>query len=168
MISSAQGGAPGTEERSRRKRIAATVGHLRSPDSGLAGQGLRFVIAGGTVSVIYVTTTTVLSQAAGLDFQIALAIGFSGGLVAHFTLQRLFVWSHHEEFALPLHAQLARYLTFAAGQYGATAAATAIIPRALHVSSEVVYLATVGSLVLVNFVFFRHGVFHAQEISEQH
>jgi len=55
---------------------------------------------------VYVTTTIVLADVAGVPFQVALAMGFSAGLVVQFTLYRLFVWSHHEEFALPVHQQV--------------------------------------------------------------
>ena len=68
---------------------------------------MRFALSGGTVALVYLATTTVLASVVGLPFQAALAIGFCVGLVVHFTLQRLFVWTHHEEFALPLGHQVA-------------------------------------------------------------
>jgi putative flippase GtrA len=134
---------------------------LRGPESGILGQGVRFVIAGGTVALVYLTTTTVLAELVGLPFQAALAIGFSLGLVVHFTLQRMFVWAHHEEFVLPLKQQVGRYLIVAMTQYGVTAGSTALLPSALGLPSEVVYLATVGIIVCSNFLVFRHGIFHA-------
>lgn len=141
---------------------------LLSPDSGLFAQGARFAIAGGTVAVVYVGTTTLLADAVGMPFQIALAIGFCVALVVHFTLQRLFVWTHHGEFALPLHLQAGRYLTVAAAQYGLTVAATSLLPSALGVSTEVVYLATVILVYSVNFMVFRHGIFHAEPTASVH
>jgi putative flippase GtrA len=125
-------------------------------------QGLRFALAGSTVAVVYLATTTVLAEAVGMAFQAALAIGFCVAVLVHFTLQRLFVWTHHDEFALPLRHQVARYLTYAAAQYGATAAATALLPSVLGVSAEIVYLATVAVIVCLNFVVFRYGIFHAR------
>ena len=80
----------------------------------------------------------------------------------HFTLQRLFVWTHHEEFALPLSHQIGRYLFVAAAQYGVTAASTALLPSALGLPTEVVYLATVAVLLVVNFLVFRNAIFHAK------
>ncbi len=135
---------------------------LRTPDSGILGQGVRYALAGGTVLVVYLTTTTVLADVFGVPFQAALAIGFSVGLMIHFTLQRFFVWTHHEEFALPLRHQVGRYLTFAGVQYGVTAASTSLLPSALNVSTEVVYLATVVVIVCTNFLVFRHRIFHAK------
>ena len=135
---------------------------LRSPDSGLLGQGARFALAGGTVALVYLTTTTVLADVVGLPFQAALAIGFSVGLIVHFTLQRMFVWTHHEEFALPLHHQAGRYLAAAGVQYGITAASTSLLPAVLGVSTEIVYLATVAVVLATNFVVFRYGIFHAK------
>lgn len=135
---------------------------LREPDPGLVRQGLRFALAGGTVTLVYLITTTVLAEAFGVAFQAALAIGFSVGLIVHFTLQRVFVWTHHEEFALPLRHQVGRYLMVAAAQYGVTAASTSFLPSALGVSTEAVYLLTVTVVVSTNFVVFRHRIFHAK------
>lgn len=135
---------------------------LRGHESGLLGQGTRFAIAGGTVMVVYLSTTTVLADVAGLPFELALAIGFCVGLMVHFTLQRRFVWVHAEEFALPLHHQAARYLTVAGIQYGLTAASTAVLPRELGLPTEIVYLGTVAAITATNFVVFRNGIFHAK------
>jgi len=142
--------------------VRSLVRTLRTPDSGLLGQGVRFALSGGTVALVYLGTTTVLAEVAGMPFQAALAIGFSLGLVVHFTLQRLFVWTHHEEFALPLSHQIGRYLLAAAVQYGVTAASTGLLPSALGVPAEIVYLATVAVVLSSNFLVFRHGIFHAR------
>ena len=72
--------------------MLSAVRSLRSP--GLLGQGVRYVLAGGTGVAVYVTTTIGLADVVGVPFQVALAIGFSAGLVVQFTLYRLFVWSH--------------------------------------------------------------------------
>ncbi len=117
------------------------------------------------MALVYLATTTVLASVVGLPFQAALAIGFCVGLVVHFTLQRLFVWTHHEEFALPLGHQVGRYLALAGAQYGVTAASTALLPAALGLSTEIVYLATVAVVLVVNFLVFRNGIFHARPTS---
>lgn len=141
------------------RKLAQT---LKTPESGLLGQGTRFVIAGGSVALVYLVTTTVLAEVVGMPFQAALAIGFCVGLVVHFTLQRTFVWTHHEEFALPLHHQAGRYLAVAAVQYGVTAASTSLLPAALGLPTEIVYLATVAVVLSTNFLVFRHGIFHSK------
>ena len=123
-------------------------------------------MAGGVVTVVYVGTTTLLAEVAGLRFQVALAIGFCIALVVHFTLQRVFVWTHHEEFALPLHRQAGRYLIVAIGQYGVTVGSTSLLSSTLGVSVELVYLATVAVVVSINFLVFRHGIFHAKPAAE--
>jgi putative flippase GtrA len=127
----------------------------------LAGQGLRFLISGGVVALVYIGTTSLLAEVVGIPFQVALPIGLSIGLATHFTLQRVFVWDHAEGFALPLRHQLARYLALAAVQYGITALSTAVLPRALGIPTEIVYLATVGVISLTNFLVFRLHVFRA-------
>jgi putative flippase GtrA len=142
--------------------IRATIAHFRSPHSGLLGQVLRFGLAGGSVALLYLTVTTVLSQVLGLPFQLALVIGFASGLLLHFTLQRVFVWTHHEDFALELRHQVGRYLTMAASQYGLTAASTAVLPGVLGLSTEVVYLMTMAVVTTAGFLLMRFVIFHAE------
>ncbi len=146
-------------------RMRARIAHLRSPESGLLGQLVRFGLAGGSVAVLYLTVTTVLSQVLGLAFQLALAIGFASGLLLHFTLQRIFVWTHHEEleeFALGFGHQVRRYLTMAAAQYGVTAASTAVLPGILGLAEEVVYLMTMVVVTTSGFLLMRFVIFHAE------
>jgi choline kinase/putative flippase GtrA len=128
----------------------------------LFGQGTRYALAGATVTLVYLLTTTVLSALARLHFQLALAIGFCCALVVHFTLQRRFVWAGRGDFALPLHRQTARYLVAAATQYGLTAAGTSFLPAALGLPVEAVYLALAVVLVSTNFLVFRNVVFHPE------
>ncbi len=135
---------------------------LRSPRSGTIGQGIRYALAGGTVAVVYLATTTVLANVVGLPFQLALAIGYVTGLCVHFTLQRVFVWVHDSEFALGIGEQAGRYLLVAGAQYGITALSTSVLPRWLGVPVIPVYFVTAISLTVVNFLIFRGGVFHAE------
>jgi putative flippase GtrA len=137
------------------------IHRLRAPDSGVLGQGVRFALVGGIVATVYLLITTVLAVFLGVPFQVALAIGTCLALAAHFTLQRAFVWAHEEEFALPFRHQVGRYLLVTGTQYGITAASTTLLPAALGLSTEVVYLATATLIASANFLIFRHGVFHA-------
>jgi choline kinase/putative flippase GtrA len=146
------------QENVRSRGIVRTVRER----SDLFGQGTRYALAGATVALVYLLTTTALSTLAHLRFQLALAIGFCCGLVVHFTLQRTFVWGGRGDFALPLHRQTARYLVAAGTQYGLTAAGTSLLPAALGLPVEVVYLALVAILVSTNFVVFRNVVFHPE------
>ena len=132
----------------------------RAGRSLLVGQGLRFAASGGAVALVYIATTTLLAEVIGIPFELALAIGFSIAIATHFTLQRVFVWTHADGFALPLRQQALRYLPIAGAQYGLTAAATATLPGALGVRTEVVYLCAAGLLSAVNFFVFRTRVFH--------
>jgi putative flippase GtrA len=145
-----------------KRPLADRVSHLRSPDSGAVGQGLRYAIAGTTVALWYLVTTTVLADLFGVAFQLALAIGWITAVLLHFTLQRFFVWVHHGEFALPLHHQVGRYLVVAGVQYAVTAAAIAVLPRALDLPVTPVFYATAIVLASMNFLVFRGRVFHAE------
>jgi putative flippase GtrA len=133
---------------------------IRSPEWGLAGQGVRFALAGSLVALLYISITTLLHEAFAVRFQIALAIGFVASVALHFTLQRVFVWKHYQKFALAAHHQAARYLLMCASQYGVTALATSRLPTLLRLPVEVVYLATMLSLTGLNFILFRGRVFH--------
>jgi putative flippase GtrA len=127
----------------------------------LRHRGFRFVLVGGIVFGVYVGTTTLLAEVIGIPFEVALAIGFALAISTHFSLQRLYVWRHAADFALPLHHQLARYLAMAGLQYGLTATITGTLPHPLRVSPEVVYLPTVVVLSVTNFLVFRSRIFHA-------
>ncbi len=153
---------------SRRERVRAAARTLRSPSSGVLGQGVRFLFAGGIVVVVYVTTTTVLADVVGLHFQVALLIGFAVAMLVQFNLYRVFVWAHHEEFALPVHHQVGRYLAAAGVNYGLTAAATAVLPGVLGVPTEAVYLVMVAALPVMNFVVLRYVIFHAKAPAGDH
>jgi putative flippase GtrA len=137
------------------------IRHLLSPRSGLPGQLVRFGMVGGLVTLFYLTVTTVLYQVLGLPFQAALAIGFTVSLLLHFTLQRLFVWMHYEGFALPFRDQVGRYVSMAGAQYGTTVVSTAVLPRVLGISTEIVYLATMAVVTTAGFVLMRFVIFHA-------
>ncbi len=139
------------------------VRRMLTPEAGLLGQGVRFVVGGCTSAAVYLLSTTFLALVVGLPFEVALAIGFCLAVTVNFTLHRMFVWVHHEGFALPFHRQFGRYISFAGAQYGLTAASIAVLPRALGLSTELVYIATALTLAVVNFATFRHGVFHAKE-----
>lgn len=135
---------------------------IRSPRWGIAGQALRFAVSGSAVAVVYVTLTTVLHDVLTLPFQTALAISFVVSLALNFTLQRVFVWRHFDGFALAPSHQAVRYLSMSGGQYGLTVLSTSQLPPLLGLPVEVVYLATMITLAAVNFLFFRHRVFHTE------
>jgi putative flippase GtrA len=138
---------------------------IRSPKWGLAGQGVRFALAGGVVSLIYLSLTTVLHDVFSLPFQLALVIGFTAAVAVHFTLQRVFVWRHNGEFVLSIHHQAFRYLGVCFLQYGLTALSTAQLPGLLSLPLELVYVVTVFLLAGLNFILFRGRVFHSDELS---
>lgn len=126
-------------------------------------QGIRFASVGIVVTLVYLTTTTVLTSIFGVPFQLALAFGVAASICVHFTLQRLFVWVHHAQFALGVRGQLSRYLPVAGCQYAITATSTLLLPGALDVSVTIVYLVITPTLTVINFLFFRSRVFHAAD-----
>jgi len=121
---------------------------------------MRFALSGAVVSIVYIAITTVLAEVSNLRFQIALVIGWCAAASVHFTLQRTFVWAHHESFALPFARQVRRYLLLAVSQLGVTAATTTVLPSLLGVPAEAIYIATALLVTVVNFTVFRNGIFH--------
>lgn len=148
------------------RRLLDTARHLRSPQSELLGQGVRFAIAGGAVAAIFMATTTTLSEVAGLPFQLALAVGFAMAVIAHFSFQRFFVWVHHGEFALTLRRQVGRYTLVLGTQYVTTVLVTSFLPSSLHVRTIVVYVVWTAVISVINFVIFGRGVFHGERPTE--
>jgi putative flippase GtrA len=144
-------------------RLRRLVSLLRSPESGLLGLTTRFALAGGLGMVVYVLTTTLTADVVGLPFQLALGLGFYTSLCVNFVSQRYFVWARAERYVLPIHRQAGRYVLMACVQYGLTVLGTLLLPRALGLPTEVVYLAMVVALSLTNFLILRHRVFHAAE-----
>jgi putative flippase GtrA len=150
---------------SPRDRIVAAIVWLRRPELGTLGQGIRYALAGGTVALVSLTVTIVLAQGVGIAFEVSFVIGYTLAVITHFTLQRVFVWSHHEEFALPIHHQLGRYLPVALTNYGLVALAIAFLPHALGASTLVVYVSATALVTLCSFVILRSRVFHAEKSS---
>jgi len=137
--------------------------HMRSPESGSLGQGIRYAIAGTGVAAVYMLTTLFLANVAGLPFQVALVIGYGVAVTTHFFTQRHFVWAHAQTFALPVGRQARRYLTITLAQYGVTALSTAVLPSALGLPTNLVYVATVVCVTGVAFLLLRSRVFHPEK-----
>jgi putative flippase GtrA len=131
------------------------------------GQGLRFAITGAGVAGVYLLATLLLADVVGLPFQVALAIGLVIAVTTHFLAQRFFVWSHDGAFALPVQHQAGRYLAITLVQYGLTALSTAVLPTALGVERNVVYVATVACLTGLTFLLLRAHVFHPEHAARR-
>jgi putative flippase GtrA len=111
------------------------------------------------MSIFYLGLTSTLAVV-GVPFQAALIVSFLGAVALHFTLQRLFVWSPREEYALRVDEQLKRYLPLVSVQYITTAGATAILPSWLGLPVLAVYIGITLLYSLFNFLFFRARIFH--------
>lgn len=146
---------------SLRGRIVAAIAWIRRPELGLLGQGIRYAMVGATVAVMSLTGTIILAEVVGLPYELAFAISYTIAVTTHFTLQRLFVWVHHEGFALPIHRQLVRYLPVTLTNYGVVAAAIAVLPHLLGISTLIVYVGATVAITLVSFVLLRQRIFHA-------
>ncbi|HXA53478.1 MAG TPA: GtrA family protein [Solirubrobacteraceae bacterium] len=146
---------------SRGAHARETALALLTSESGLLGLCVRFVLAGGVSTIVYLLITTIAAIVVGLPFQAALALGFCASFCLGFMVQRRFVWVRRERYVLPIHRQAGRFLLMACFQYSTTALATALLPPVLGVPTEIVYLAMVALLSVVNFMVLRHRIFHA-------
>lgn len=126
----------------------------------LGVQGFRFVIAGGTVAVVYIGLVLAMSGPFGVPIQIAIPIAFWLGVALNYTLQRFFVFRNSPAFALAWHAQLGRYVGLSICQYLFTAITTHALPPRLGVSEQAVYVAATVIASGTTFVLLRIGVFH--------
>jgi putative flippase GtrA len=123
-------------------------------------QALRFVLSGGTVAVVYLGLGLLLSGPLGVPIQIAIPVSYVLSVLLNYTLQRYFVFAHSTSFALSPQAQFLRYVQVGAVQYGFTALATAVLPGALDVSEQVVYVAAALVAAVLTFILLRFVVFH--------
>ena len=127
---------------------------------GATGQAARYAIAGATVATMYVGATLLLSGPAGAPIQVAIPVAYFTAVSLHFVLQRFFVFASANAFALAVHHQIGRYVVIGASQYVLTAASTALLPPALGLSEQVVYVGTVVVISATTFLFLRTRVFH--------
>ena len=121
---------------------------------------VRYALAGGFTTVLYVALTLLLSRPLQVPIQIAIALSFATVLGTHFLLQRYFVFRHVHEFHLPAYTQLRRYLIVGAVQYAVTAASLAVLPGWLDLSEQMVYVIVTPVVIVATFLTVRAAVFH--------
>jgi putative flippase GtrA len=137
-------------------RLGTSPGAVRE----LVQHAARYGLAGMVVATTYVGLTLLLSGPAGLPIQLVIPVALTAAGVLHFALQRRFVFTDRDEFALAPAAQARWYLVIAIVQYAVTAASTALLPGFLGTTEQVVYVATVVAVSGTTFLFMRSRVFH--------
>ncbi len=130
---------------------------LRHP---LAGPTIRYVVAGGTVAVVYLGTPLALNGVLGVAIQVAIPLAYVLALTLHFNLQRHLVFWHIDEFAVSVRQQIGRYMAIGAIQYPITALATAFLPGFLGVSERVMFVVISLCISATSFLVLRGHVFH--------
>jgi putative flippase GtrA len=124
-------------------------------------QAMRFVLSGSTVAAVYLGLGLLFSGPVGMPIQIAIPVAYVLSVLLNYTLQRTFVFADRERFALEGRRQFVRYVGIGTVQYALTALATALLPDALGVSEQVVFVAVALIAAAVTFVLLRFVVFHA-------
>jgi putative flippase GtrA len=142
-----------------------TISKVQEFRTSAAGhhQVIRFVLSGGTVALVYLGLGLLLSGPLGVPIQIAIPVSYVVSVLFNYSMQRWFVFAHSDDFALSRGAQFLRYVQIGAIQYAFTAAATAVLPDALGVDEQVVYVATALIAAAITFVVLRFVVFHAAD-----
>jgi putative flippase GtrA len=132
----------------------------------LTGQSIRYVVAGGTVALVYLSLPLVFHADFGVAIQIAIPIAYVLAVSLHFQLQRHFVFRHVTEFALSRRKQIARYVALGLVQYPTAALSTALLPSVLGFSEQAAFVCTSLAISATFFLLLRGHVFHPNEEPE--
>jgi putative flippase GtrA len=124
---------------------------------------LRYGISGAVVAAVYLGMPIVVSDAFGWPLQAMIPVALVVATTLQFTLQRIFVFRHVDEFALSVRAQVMFYVIVGSIQYPAIALGTFLLPRLFGISDRVAFVATSLAFSLFFFLFIRRRVFHPSE-----
>jgi putative flippase GtrA len=119
----------------------------------------RFALSAIAVQIVYASLMAIFLL--GLDFprQAALAIGYAGALVVHFTLNRQLVFAPSGGYVHGLSSHGSRYLLTAAMIYVITAVSLAVVPGALGIAPFVAWVLISAVIGAANFVVLGRFVF---------
>jgi putative flippase GtrA len=120
---------------------------------------VRFALASGIVQVVYAALMVLLLVALDTPRQAALAVGYAGALIVHFTVNRHFVFVKDDGYEHGLGSHTGRYVFAAAFNYAITAAALAALPGLLGVEPIIAWLIVTATLGLSNFALLGRVVF---------
>jgi putative flippase GtrA len=132
-------------------------------ESFLTWATLRYGISGVLLALFTLGMPILLNVAFGLPLEACIPIIYVVGVALQFTSQRLFVFRHVEEFALPMRRQILWYVVLVAIQYPLNAVATAILPSVLGVPQRLVYVGVTLAIAVLTLLFLRRNVFHARD-----
>jgi putative flippase GtrA len=122
---------------------------------------IRYGISGAVVAAFYLGMPIAVSAAFDWPLQAMIPIAFVLAAVLQFTLQRIFVFGHVEEFALSTRAQAVWFAIVGAVQYPTTALGTLLLPAIFGMPDRVAFLIISVIFSLCFFLFIRSRVFHA-------
>jgi putative flippase GtrA len=130
----------------------------------VTGQALRFGIAGAAVTAVNLAIPIVLNDALGIPIEVVIPFAYVVSAALQFTLQRVFVFRHVEQFALSTRAQATRYVLLGAVQYPTVALGTFLLPKLIDISEKAAFLGTSLAFSACLFVLIRKGVFHPADL----
>lgn len=129
----------------------------------VTGQMMRYGISGAVVAAVYLGMPIAVSDAFGWPLQAMIPVAFVLAATLQFTLQRIFVFRHVDEFALSVRAQVMLYVIVGSIQYPATALGTFLLPKLFGMPDRVAFITTSLAFSLFFFLFIRRRVFHPSE-----
>ena len=132
---------------------------LRANHAALA-QGARFLLAGGFITILYLSVTTLLRTAFDAPWWLAIAVGYVVATSTHFVLHRRFVFRREEGFQLTIGQQLPRFVAVVVCQYAVTATAMAVLPDLLGLPSLLVFFGVAATVTIASFLLLRTRLFH--------
>jgi putative flippase GtrA len=133
--------------------------------ASLAHQPVRFILSGAAVAICHFSVATLLIAGLDVSPQPALVAAYGTAIALHFTLNRQFVFTDPQGYALRLSHQGVRYLVLAGCSYAITAVSVAILPGVVGLSPLVVFYCVAGGQAVLTFLVLRHWVFRPAAVS---
>jgi putative flippase GtrA len=129
----------------------------------------RFLMAAAAVQGVYTAGMAVGLLLLDAPRQAVLLVAFLLSLIVHFSLNRQWVFNprrhephaggHHHAYRLGLSGHGGRYVIVAAAAYGITALSLAVLPGLLGLAPFLIWLATSGTIGVLNFFLLGRLVF---------
>lgn len=118
------------------------------------------MLAGGFITVLYLSVTTVMRTVFDAPWALAIAVGYVIATSTHFVLHRRVVFRNPDGFELSLAQQLRRFVVVVLCQYAITATAMAVLPDLLGLPSLLVFFGVAAVVTVVSFTLLRTRLFH--------
>lgn len=115
-----------------------------------------FVSVGALSAVIYFGSFTLLWRYFGLDYNVAISIGYVLSVIVHFTVNRRVTFRSHGH---QLFYQLIKYLVMITFNYGITLLVVHFVVKVLDLSPYLGVVCSIGATVGISYLLAKLWVF---------